>query len=207
LSYKVVIEKEKEMKKGIIICTILLVTNLFVAATAARAQETFGGTVFKYGSGRYTGVRTSGFTLTLKSTTPEDQAQRDLEILQSGGQDKLLDAIRDQDLGRFSLTGELGRTINAVREVNVGGMRKIYAVFERWTQFAELRNGYRSLDYPFGYIELTIDPRTGKGTGQYFAAAKIRWKTDSKNGPHVEVEDYATFPAKLFNVETEGRKR
>ena len=56
-------------------------------------------------------------------------------------------------------------------------MRRIYIVFERWLQFAELRGGYRSLDYPFGYIELNIDPATGNGEGTYIAAARIRWRT------------------------------
>lgn len=180
---------------------------VFAVPATTNAQETFKGNIIKYGSGRYTGVRTSSFTLTLNSVTPDDQAERNLKILQTDGQDKLLDAIHNEELGRFSLSGELGRTINAVREVNVDGKRKIYAVFERWTEFAELRGGYRSLDYPFGYIELTIDPRTGKGSGQYFAAAKIRWKHE-KDGKmsHVEVEDYATFPAKLLNVKVEGVK-
>lgn len=195
------------MKKSFVFGLILMLVYL-VAVVAANAQETFSGTVFRYGSGRYVGLRTSGFTLTLNRTTSDAQAREDLTVLQTRGQSALLDAIKREDLGRFALTGELAQTINAVREVDVGGMRKIYAVFERWTQFAELRNGYRSLDYPFGYVELTIDPRTGKGTGQYFAAAKIRWVNDKKGtGSHVEIEDYATFPAKLVNVRTEGRKR
>jgi hypothetical protein len=92
-----------------------------------------------------------------------------------------------------------------ITQTNVGGKTVIHAVFERWTQFAEVRGGYRSLDYPFGYIELTVDPASGKGIGQYFAAAKIRWKNDKKNGYHVEVEDYATYPAKLVNVEIKER--
>jgi len=192
------------MKKLLLFSIILASLYLFAAPGTMSAQETFTGTVLRYGSGRYTGTRTSGFTLKLNSLTPEDQTARFLNILQTGGQNDLLDAIKGEDLGYFSLTSTLGQRINAVREVNVGGMRKIYAVFERWTQFAELRGGYRSLDYPFGYIELTIDPRTGKGTGQYFAAAKIRWRNDNKKGvgPHIEVEDYATIPAKLLNVRT-----
>ncbi len=195
------------MKRILSFGIILLFAYMFGAVASANAQETFTGNILKYGSGRYTGIRTSSFTLILKSRTPDDQAKRNLEILQTDGQDKLLEAIRNEDLGRFSLSGELGRTINAVREVNVDGKRKIYAVFERWTEFAEVRGGYRSLDYPFGYIELTIDPRTGKGSGQYFAAAKIRWKNEKDSvGSHVEVEDYATFPAKLLNVKIEGMK-
>lgn len=193
------------MRKTIVSGIFFVFACILAAATTTYAQETFTGNVIKYGTGRYTGVRTANFTLRLKSFTPEDQARRYLALLQTGGQDKLLDAIHGEDIGSISFSGQLGRTINAAREVNVGGMRKIYAIFERWTEFAELRGGYRSLDYPFGYIELTIDPRTGKGSGQYFAAAKIRWKNE-KNGTssHVEVEDYATFPAKLLNVETES---
>jgi hypothetical protein len=202
-----VYEEGKVMKKLSILGFIFTSLYLFAASGTLHAQETFTGTVLRYGTGRYVGTRTSGFTLKLNSVTPDDEARRFLSILQTGGQDDLLDAIKHEDLGYFELTAGLGQRINAAREVNVGGMRKIYAVFERWTQFAELRGGYRSLDYPFGYIELTIDPRTGKGTGQYFAAAKIRWKNDKKGvGPHIEVEDYATIPAKLLNVRTKVKK-
>lgn len=196
------------MRKIGFFCVVVMFVGLIASTSAIYAQETFTGNIIKYGSGRYTGVRTASFTLTLKSMSTNEQAGRYLETLQSKGQDALLDAIHNEDVGRFSLTGELGQTINAAREVNVGGVRKIYAVFQRWSQFAELRGGYRSLDYPFGYLELTIDPRTGKGSGQYFAAAKIRWKNDKEGtGSHVEIEDYATFPAKLVNVKSEGMAR
>lgn len=196
------------MKKASILTVVLMFAYLFAGLVAASAQETFTGNFVRYGSGRYTGVRTGFFTLRLKAMTSEDQAGQFLSALQTGGQDDLLDAIKNEDIGNFSLANQLGRTVNAAREVRVGSQRKIYIVFERWTEFAELRGGYRSLDYPFGYIELTIDPRTGKGSGQYFAAAKIRWKKNTEgNGSHIEVEDYATFPAKLVNVKSEGMKR
>ena len=172
-------------------------------SVTAMAQETYTGNVISYGSQAYTGVRTANFTLTLNRTTADDQAGTFLSTLQSKGQDGLLDAIRKEDLGSFSLNQGLSRTINAVRETRSGRTVHIYAVFERWEQFNELRGGYRSLDYPFGYIELTVDMRTGKGTGQYFAAAKIRWKKDKAQ---VEVEDYATYPAKLVNVEIKGAR-
>src|SRR5881394_3642804 len=112
------------MKKLIIFGVALTLFYLFSAIAVADAQETFTGTVFKYGSGRYTGLRTSGFTLKLNSVTPDDQAKQYLSMLQSGGQDALLNAIRGQDLGRFSLTGDIGTKINAVREVDTGSTRK-----------------------------------------------------------------------------------
>jgi hypothetical protein len=73
------------------------------------------------------------------------------------------------------------------------------AVFERWLGIAELRGGYRSLDYPFSYIELMLDPRTGNGEGTYFAAARIRFKDGD-----VVIEDFATFPSRLLNVRLSG---
>lgn len=189
------------MRKILIFGVTLALMCLTAMASNVAAQEIITGNIIKYGSGRYTGLRTSAFTLKINSITPDDQAQRFLGILQSDGQDALLEAIRKEDVGRFSLSGQIGQTVNAVREVTVGNKRTIYAVFERWTQFAELRGGYRSLDYPFGYIEINIDTRTGKGSGQYFAAAKIRWKNNKEGmGSHVEIEDYATFPAKLVNI-------
>lgn len=185
------------MKRSYILGIILV---CFIAVTGSvRAQETFTGNVISYGSRAYTGVRTANFTLKINRSTPDEKANGFLEMLQSNGQDALLNAVRNEDLGSFSLNQGLSRTINAVRETNEYGKRHIYVVFERWEQFNEIRSGRRSLDYPFGYIELVIDSRTGKGTGQYFAAAKIRWK---KVEAQVEIEDYATFPAKLVNVES-----
>jgi hypothetical protein len=185
-----------------------MLTILIAAASAAFGQETFTGNIIRYGSGRYTGVRTGSFTLRLDRLTSDAKTSESLAALQRG-QDKLMDSIRHEDVGTLTFTGELGRTVNAAREVNVGGKRKIYVVFERWTQFAEIRRAARSLDYPFGYMELTIDPRTGKGSGQYFAAARIRWKKNNKEGigSHIEVEDFATIPAKLTNIRARGMER
>ena len=102
---------------------------------------------------------------------------------------------------------ELGVPINVVRESVAGGQRRIFIVFERWTQFAELRGGYRSLDYPFGVIELNIDEATGKGEGTYIAAAQIRWRQDKRTNQYqVEIENFATYPAKLMGVTRRGRR-
>ena len=73
--------------------------------------------------------------------------------------------------------------------------------------FGEVRGGYRSLDYPFGYLELLIDPATGKGDGTFIEAAQIRWKRDKKLNQYVvEIEDFGTFPARLMGVSQRDRK-
>jgi hypothetical protein len=171
-------------------------------------RETFTGTVLSYGSGMNTRTTTGTFTLRINGRTSNQQAQSLLGVLQESGQDDLLRSIRNEDLGNFSVGGQLGRRLNVVHESMVDGRRRIFAVFERWTQFAEQRGGYRSLDYPFGVIELYIDPRTGKGEGTYIAAAKIRWTTDRKTGQsQVEIENFATFPARLLGVVQRGNSQ
>jgi len=59
----------------------------------------------------------------------------------------------------------------------------------------------------FGVVELFIDERTGKGEGTYGAAAKIKLDYDEKKKQYqVEIENFATFPARLLGV-TQRNKR
>ncbi len=167
------------------------------------AKETLQGTVISFGSGFNTRTLNAPFTLNINGLTSDDEAQGYLNLLQESGQDMVLKEISKKELGRFSIGARIGVPINVVRENLVDGKRRIFIVFERWTQFAELRGGYRSLDYPFGVIEIFIDDRTGKGEGTYIAAAQIRWKQNKKTKEYeVEIENFATFPARLLGVTT-----
>lgn len=176
---------------------------LAITAVGASAQvnETYTGTVLSFGSGMNTRTTSRTFTLIITKPTTDAKANEYLGILQESGQDAVLKAISKAEAGRFSVGPNVSIPVNVVRETTVGGQRRLFVVFERWTQFAEYRNGYRSLDYPFGVIELNIDLETGKGEGTYIAAAQIRWKTDKKSGADtVEIENFATFPARLMGV-------
>jgi hypothetical protein len=190
---------------------IFLILAMVVAAgssvSALAQKETYTGTVFSYGSGRNTRTTTSTFTLYITGTTSDADVDRAVAILQEGGQDDLLKAIGKNDLGNFSVGGRLGRQLIGVRIDEVDGKKRIRAVFERWINFGEVRGGYRSLDYPFGYLELLIDPATGKGDGTFIEAAQIRWKRDKKLNQYVvEIEDFGTFPARLMGVSQRDRK-
>lgn len=183
--------------KRILLMSIAL---LFAAAVPAQDATTFTGTVLTYGTGFNTRARTRAFTLRIKRTTSDSEATRLVRLLEDGGQDKLLDEIRNNDLGNFSIGGSLGRRLNAVWTENVDGKQRIRAIAERWIGFGEFRGGYRSLDYPFTYIELMIDPRTGHGDGTFFGAAKIRFKRGD-----VEIEDFGILPGRIMNVRMRGR--
>ena len=183
-------------------CMMLFLSGGAVNINAQdKSKERFTGTVLFYGSGLNTRTSTREFTLDINNLTSDSDAQKYLGVLQESGQNKLLDAIENKEIGRFSVGANVGVPINVIRENTVDGKRRIFIVFKRWTQFAELRGGYRSLDYPFGVIELFINPQTGKGEGTYIAAAQIRWKNNNRNGQQeIEIENFATYPAKLLGV-------
>jgi hypothetical protein len=193
----------KNLKNLVSVGLLLALTLVFnFSAAAQRARETYTGTILSYGSGFNTRTQSAPFTLNINGTTPDNEAQGLLEILQSSGQNSVLREIEKQDLGRFGLSTRVGVPINVVRESVVEGRRRIFIVFQRWTQFAELRGGYRSLDYPFGVVEMFIDERTGKGEGTYIAAARIRFDRDDRR---IEIENFGTYPARLLGVQRRGR--
>ena len=182
--------------------------SILFAANLYAQTETFTGTVLSYGTGLNTRTVTRNFTLNINGQTSNEKAQSFLNTLQEGNQDDLLNAIKKEDSGRFSVGANVGVPVNVVRESTVDGKRRIFIVFERWTQFAELRGGYRSLDYPFGVIELFIDPQTGKGEGTYIAAARIKMDFDKKSQQYqVEIENFATYPARLLGVVERDRDK
>lgn len=191
----------KYISKKLALTTLLSVVVLVGAVSAQREDRTtFTGTAVIYGTGTNTRTVTRTFTLRITGVTSPSDTERFLSTLQSGGQDDLLRSIDDNDLGRFSLGASIGLPLNAVMVDNYEGRQRIRAVFARWIGFGELRYGRRSTDYPFSYIELLVDPRTGKGEGSYFQAARIR----SRPGNTIEIEDFGTWPSKLLGVTRRG---
>ena len=185
---------------------VLILCVSAISGWAQNGRQTYTGTVVSYGSGFNTRTTTNTFTLIVNGETPEIEVGRLVGILQEGGQDRLQEAIRNNDLGNFAVGGRVGRTLNAVVIDEVEGRRRIRALFERWIRFGEIRGGYRSVDYPFGYIELFVDPKTGRGEGTLIEAAQIRWDRDKKLNQYVvEIENFGTFPARLMGVNLRGR--
>jgi len=182
--------------------SIIAVTALLVLAGVVSAQrETYTGTVVSYGNGLAGRLRTGTFTLNIDRQTSDQRAQQLLGLLQEGADESLLRQLDNETVGSFSINGQLAPRLNVVRESTVNGQRRIFAVFRRWMSFGEVRGGYRSTDYPYGVIELYVDPRTGRGEGTYVAAAKIRWRADRESGQTtIEIENFATYPARLMGV-------
>ena len=189
------------MKKTLQIFAILALSVLGISSTAnAQRSMTITGTAVIYGSGFSTRTVTRPFQLTINGRTSDQESAAYLDTLQSGGQDSLMRQINKKSLGRFSFTGSVGEPLNAVFVDRDGDDTVIRAVFRRWVGFGELRRGSRSTDYPFTYVEVRIDPRTGKGEGSIFPAARLRFK----GGNTIEIEDFGTFPGKLIGVRAQN---
>lgn len=183
--------------KFFIVAGALIFTFALNAVAQSAARDTYTGTMVGIG-GRRTVTRT--FTLTINGRSADAEVGRDAAILAEAGQDELLKAIGERDLGRFSLGGQLGRRLNFVTETTLAnGDRKLMILFERWIDIYERRYGSRSLDYPFGYVELIVD-RNGRGEGTFFPAARVRFNRQNE----IEVENFGIYPARLFGVRRRG---
>jgi hypothetical protein len=165
------------------------------------AKEEYTGTVIGVG-GRLGGV-SRPFTLTIEDRSSSTDIGRAVAMLAEGGQDALMKALQGKRLGYFSIGGQIGRDLNFVQETRTAeGGRRIVILFERWMNTFELRSGARSQDYPFTYIELTMD-RSGKGQGTLIPAARVYF--DKKHDNQVDVENYGIYPARLAGVELRNR--
>ncbi|CAN5174750.1 hypothetical protein BH20ACI2_BH20ACI2_10890 [soil metagenome] len=186
---------------------LLLVAVAGPAYSQAEGRSTFTGTAVIYGSGMNTRTVTRSFTLHVERLTTQSEANQLLSVLDDQGQDGLLRAMSNNDLGRFSLGGRLGDSLRAVIVDDHNGKKRLRAIFQRWIGFGELRGGYRSVDYPFSYVEIVIDPRTGRGDGTFFPAARIRFKEANQNRPEtIEIEDFGVFPGRLMGVTLRGKQ-
>jgi len=189
--------------KRLLILLLLAAGSLMLPLSAAAqnneegyAKEVYTGTLLNM-NGR---SASTGFTLTLTSRTPDEEAQRYLAILADGGQDDLMKAIRKNNLGFIAATGHTRRDLLVIREAQVNGKRRIIAAFERWLGFYELRAGNRSLDYPFSIIEIYFDEK-GRGTGTFIGLAQVKIARDKKTEQlRLELESFGSFPAKVMGV-------
>ena len=90
--------------------TMVVLSVSTATAQELRGRQEFTGTIV--GVGGTLGGVTHPFTLTLDRFTPDAEARRDAQILRTRGQDALLDAIRKEKVGTFSLAGQVGRDVN-----------------------------------------------------------------------------------------------
>src|SRR5262245_33090202 len=116
---------------------LILFTSGARAQNGSGFQEIYTGTIVSMNGP----MRSTTFNLSIRSFTDDAEAQRLLGILGEGNQDDLLRAIRNNDLGRISTSGSVGRNLIVARRNELpDGRIQIIAAFERWQTIREIRS-------------------------------------------------------------------
>ena len=122
-------------------------------------------------------------------------------VLVEAGPDALLKMLEKADSkGKITLSGRVGfYDLKLIRSHRTPTGRRIYAVGDRPVGFLEVYAGNRSLDYPFGILQLDLETKeNGKeeGAGALIYSAKIKVLDGSK----IDVESYGIQPIRLMGV-------
>jgi hypothetical protein len=175
---------------------LVVLTSLSFSALAQEkiAPEAYTGVAI--GTGGSVGGRSVSFDFRITSYTTDAELQSYAQLLKDKGQSALTDLLWKQNKGRINLVGTTGNDIAVARKRQQGEKTIITIVTARKMGFGELYNSGRSVDYPFGFLQVTLDAE-GKGTGQIMAAAKIRF--NKKSGQY-EIESFGNQYIKATNV-------
>ena len=180
----------------LLVLAVVVSLSPIVSAQEKMTPEAYTGVAIGTG-GAFAG-RSVSFDFRITSYTTDDELASFAQLVKDKGQDALKDTLWKQDKGRINLVATTGNDIAVARKRQVGDKTIITIVTVRKMSFGELYNSGRSVDYPFGYLQVTLDA-TGKDTGQIMAAAKISF--NKKSGQY-EIESFGNQYIKATNVRT-----
>jgi hypothetical protein len=187
------------MKMKLTRVTILSFIFAGFLSLAASAQdkpqvEAYSGVAM--GTGGSVGGKTAQFDFRVTSWTTDDEVKQFAQLLKDKGEDALRSALEKEDKGRINVVGSTGTQIAVARKRQHGDKTVITIITARKMSFGELYNSGRSTDYPFGYLQVTLDAK-GQGGGQIMGAARIRF---NKKKEQYEIESYGNQYVKATNV-------
>jgi hypothetical protein len=186
--------KVKLSRIPLLVLVVFASVSLAASAQEKMAPEAYTGVAI--GTGGTFGGRSVSFDFRITSYTTDQEVQNFAQLVKEKGPNALRSALEKEDKGRINLVGTTGNQIAVARKRQQGEKTIITIVTARQMSFGELYNSGRSVDYPFGFLQLTLDA-TGKGTGQIMAAAKIRF--NKKSGQY-EIESFGNQYIKATNV-------
>jgi len=139
--------------------------------------------------------------LYVNNYTSDADAKTLATALREGGSPALLKQLeKAKSIGKVRLVGRAGfYDFKLIRSHQIEGGRRIYAVGDRPMGFLEVYAGGRSMDYPFGIMQLDLK-QNGKGKeegkGALIYAAKIKVLDNNQ----IEVESYGVGAIELMAV-------
>ncbi len=148
------------------------------------------------GTGGPVGGKSMPFDIRISAYTSDSEVQEYATLLKEGGQDALRRALEKLDRGKISPVGRVGNDIAVARKRKSANGTVITIVTARILPFVELYHAGRSTDYPFGFLQVTLNEK-GEGMGSMMAAAKIRF---NKKKEEYEIESFGNQYIKIVNV-------
>jgi hypothetical protein len=151
------------------------------------------------GGGPLTRPVATNLRILIDRWSTESERQRLFETLPKG-QDAALETLRDlRPVGRIFAPGQLGWDLHYAHQVRgEDGSRRIFLATDRPIGIWEAINRPRTIDYPFTFIELRLNPGgEGKGEGKLSRATRI---VSSGDGKYLQLENYGEQPVDLTEV-------
>ncbi len=142
------------------------------------------------------GGRSIPFDLRINRYTTDEDVLQLAQLLEEKGQDALRRELEKRDVGRINAVGSTGNQIAVARKFKQGNQTIIRILTTRNMSFFELYQSGRAVDYPYGYLHLTLD-ENGKGVGQFIVAGKISF---DKKQDRYEMESFGNQYVKAANV-------
>jgi hypothetical protein len=173
---------------------IFLCLSFVALAQDKPAPEAYSGVAM--GTGGSVGGKSIQFDFRITQYTTDEEVQKFAQLVKEKSTDALRRALEKEDKGRISAVGSTGNQIAVARKRQQGDDTIITIVTARTMPFVELYNNGRTTDYPFGFLQVTLNAK-GEGTGQIMAAAKIRF---DKKKEKYEIESFGNQYIKATNV-------
>jgi len=179
-----------------------LAAGLLLTARAAPAQKGMDFTALA--------IREEGnasrvvIHITIDRWSTDDERAALVKAFREGGQDTLLQELRKQPkVGYINLPETVAQDLSyGYRFPGENGGSIVVIVWERRINQTEVRNSNKSLEYPFGFIEIHLDAQ-GRGEGSLSSATKVSVAEDGKT---LKLGSYGAGPMMLKEVKAKPKK-
>lgn len=172
----------------------LLLSTFSSGQEARKKPESYSGVAI--GTGGRVGGRSIQFDFRINRYTTDEEVQKFAALVKEKGTDALRRALEKENLGQINVTGRVGNDIAVARKRLDGQDMVITLVTARNMPFLELYRSGRTIDYPFGFVQVRFNAQ-GEGVGQIMAAARIRF--NKKEGKY-DIESFGNQYIKAVNV-------
>jgi len=135
--------------------------------------------------------------MTVERWTTNEDRKKMIEALKSGGTPALVSVMEKMNAGYLQVENNLRWPIRTAAIWKDGDTYRIRIATNRPIYWGEVHESTRSLDYPFGIIELALPPE-GKGEGALNAATQAGF--DDQGRIEVKSLPTNTGPQRVTNV-------